>query len=68
MKLVPIEHYIGRLLPNWYPINALLIAPHFYRRFARLPRSPSSPSADYHDFLVEPNGTQSVERATFTLR
>lgn len=52
MKLVPIEHYIGRLLPNWYPINALLIAPHFYRRFARLPRSPSSPSADYHDFLV----------------
>lgn len=53
MKLLQIEHYVGRLLPNWYRINALLIAPHFYRGFARLQRHPTNPLADYHDFLVD---------------
>ena len=48
-----IEHYVGRLLPNWYPINALLIAPHFYRRFRRIQRRPSSLKANYHDFMVD---------------
>ena len=48
-----IEHYISRLTPNVYALNALLIAPHFYRRFGRLPRRPSRPDANYHDFLVD---------------
>lgn len=52
MNTTKIEHYISRLTPNVYPLNALLIAPHFYRRFGRLPRRPTRPDADYHDFLV----------------
>jgi hypothetical protein len=53
MDTSKLEHYVGRLAPNWRRLNALLIAPHFYRRFDRLPRHPSDPAADYHDFLVD---------------
>ena len=53
MDLLKTEHYIGRLTPNLHGLNAALIAPHFYRRFGRLPRSPSHPKADYHDFIVD---------------
>jgi len=48
-----IELYASRLIPNVTLLNRLLVAPDFYRRFGRLPRSPTSRGADYHDFLVE---------------
>jgi hypothetical protein len=48
-----VAHYVSRLSPNIYPLNALLIAREFRIRFGRWPRSPAHPKADYHDFLVD---------------
>ena len=53
MNLTKFEHYVSRLTPNIYPLNAILIARNFHRTFGRFPRKPTHPDADYHDFLVD---------------